>query len=274
MEQHQHSPSDAGLVKPAAVALGEKLRRTREQKSLTVDQVQKQTRIHAPVIAALEEGRCAEMLPALYVKSYLKKYAQFLGLEPAEIVKEYGRGHADDVRVDISGLKPSSKESYLVSRFINILSVVILSVVVVTLVAFAGAKLTSAFKKPAAKPVVAASAVKPVPVTQSKPKTQKGFLGLTKPAAPKTSTVKNKPFNLDLKIKRAVLVEVKRDGDLLFKTILPKGTVERFSAKEKIEIYVAKAESIELVLNGKSLGSPGKGVINRLEITASGVKKY
>jgi len=65
---------------------------------------------------------------------------------------------------------------------------------------------------------------------------------------------------------------VKKDGVVLFNRVLAKGLVESFTADDKIEIYVAKAEAIELVLDGKSLGSPGKGVIKNLEVTKKGIR--
>ena len=43
-------------------------------------------------------------------------------------------------------------------------------------------------------------------------------------------------------------------------------------ADEVIDIYVAKAEAVELILNGKPLAVPGKGVIKDLEISRKGVK--
>ena len=40
---------------------------------------------------------------------------------------------------------------------------------------------------------------------------------------------------------------------------------------QKIDIYVAKGEAVELTLNGRSLGSPGRGLLRNIEITRSRV---
>ena len=48
-------PKTAGV---SMVKIGESLKDAREKKSVTIDQVQKQTRIHSTVLKALEEGRC------------------------------------------------------------------------------------------------------------------------------------------------------------------------------------------------------------------------
>jgi len=79
-------------------------------------------------------------------------------------------------------------------------------------------------------------------------------------------------LELTIKVRQAVLVQLKKDGVLIFKRVLPKGTTESFTADDNISLYIAKAEALELVLNGKSIGPPGKGVIKNLEITRKGIR--
>ena len=67
--------NDTGIGKSSMISVGERLKKARENKSLTIDQIRKQTRIHSDVLIALEEGRCNEILDPTYVKSFLKKYA-------------------------------------------------------------------------------------------------------------------------------------------------------------------------------------------------------
>ena len=69
------------IAKESLVSIGEKLKSARERKALTIDQVQKDTKIHSTVLRALEEGRCDEILTPTYVKRFLNKYSHHLGLE-------------------------------------------------------------------------------------------------------------------------------------------------------------------------------------------------
>ena len=66
--------------RPSAVSVGKRLREAREKKSLTIEQVQKQTKIHSTVLIGLEEGRPSDTLTDTYIRSFLKKYAQFLSI--------------------------------------------------------------------------------------------------------------------------------------------------------------------------------------------------
>ena len=73
----------------SAISVGKRLREAREKKSLTIEQVQKQTKIHSTVLIGLEEGRPSDTLTDTYVRSFLKKYAQFLDVNSVELLKEY-----------------------------------------------------------------------------------------------------------------------------------------------------------------------------------------
>ncbi len=63
---------------------GKYLRAKRESQKLSLKEVADTTRIREPVLRALEEDRYAN-LPALYVKSFLSTYAEYLGLDSNEV---------------------------------------------------------------------------------------------------------------------------------------------------------------------------------------------
>ena len=68
------------------------------------------------------------------------------------------------------------------------------------------------------------------------------------------------------------MVQLKKDGVIIFKRVLPKGTEETLSAENTVNMFIGRAEAIEIIINGKSLGSPGRGVIRNLEVTSNGVR--
>jgi cytoskeletal protein RodZ len=245
------------------VAIGEKLKAAREKKNLSIEQVQKQTRIHSTVLRALEEGRCDEILTPTYVRGFLKKYSHHLGLNSNDILKEYSSLHPEESKQNIYLNKPEEKGSEILSKFIYVISIVLLFIVSLYLVTFLGNKAISAFKRPRAKKAEITSARRLKPLATPK-------VSLT--SKPQASIPKKGPFTLVLKVKQPVKIQVKKDGVVLFNRVLPKGLVESFTADDKIELYVAKAEAIELVLDGRSLGSPGKGVIKNLEVTKKGIR--
>jgi len=253
-------------------ALGDLLREARERKNLTLYQAQKQTCINSTVLKALEEGNCDSVLNPTYVKSFLKKYSEFLGLDPSHIVNEYKRLHPGTETLNTLKAQASETQSRGASQAVIVIKVIIAFLIGVSLLVFAGGKIAAYIKKhPTQKTTVAAVKAKkpPAPVKASKKSPQKSA-GTKKDAD--MLIPKNVPLKLLLKVNQSVMVKMKTDGNLMFERVLSKGTAEMFLAENVINIYVAKGEAVELILNGKSLGSPGRGLLKNVEITRSGVK--
>jgi len=248
--------NDKYASKESLASIGERLKNAREKKGLAIDQVQKQTHIYSTILTALEEGRCDEILTKTYVKSFLKKYSHYLGLDSSDILKQYIRIHPEEptkstVNIDLIEVKRND----IFSRFIHIISFALLLIAFLSLMTFLGKKLIPSSKKP--------KTVKTVSIAKNKPI----------PAVPQQISIPKKvPLDVVLKVKQPVMVGIKKDGMLLFKRVMPKGSIKSLTADEKVEIYVAKAEAIEIILNNKSLGSPGRGVIKNLEITRKGIR--
>jgi len=279
--------NSSAVVKTPMMAIGEKLRTARENKALTIDQVRKATHIYSEVLTALEDGRCDEMLNSTYVRSFLKKYTAFLGLDSDAILKEYsahlqertGEAPPQPVAPKIEEKKQKAEAKKLTPEEMGTIRKIMIVSFAALLIAFflfsmfiVGKKIAASFKH-AGNGKTAKTSVKSKTVTPPKDIPQK------KASQDKEDSVvfkeplsKRSPLYLVLKIKQPVLVKVRKDGVTLFERFMPKGQVESFRATDKIELAIGKAEAVELTLNGKSLGSPGRGPIKNLEITRKGIK--
>lgn len=250
--------------KVSAADIGEKLRQAREKKGLTIEQAQKQTRIHSTVLAALEDGRCDDILTPNYVKSFLKEYSDYLGFDHKAIVGEYLAIHPElKARgMNFSINKADQKSSADLAKIIRITRSAILFLMVISLAIFLSVKTTAFFKN--------MKAVKnPQGSKYGKAAKRAGISGASQK---KASSAKNAPFTLTLKVRNPVMVQLKKDGVLIFKRVLPKGTEETLSADNAVNMFIGRAEAIEIIVNGRSLGSPGRGVIRNLEVTSNGLR--
>ena len=81
----------AAATAPAFTNVGQVLRDARVAKDLTVDQIATELRIEARQLAALEDNRFEQIGPAVFVKGYLRQYAQRLGIDPRVLMDIYGR---------------------------------------------------------------------------------------------------------------------------------------------------------------------------------------
>lgn len=69
--------------------LGDKLRQTRLEQDKTLEEVSKETKIQVKYLEILEEGDHQKLPGDIYAKAWLKLYAEFLGLQSAELLVDY-----------------------------------------------------------------------------------------------------------------------------------------------------------------------------------------
>jgi DnaJ-class molecular chaperone len=68
---------------------GETLKQVRERMGVELQTISKETKINIRILEAIEE-EAFEKLPALvYLKGFLKSYAQSLGLNPQKVIEDY-----------------------------------------------------------------------------------------------------------------------------------------------------------------------------------------
>jgi hypothetical protein len=82
--------------------LGDVLRTAREARFIDLARVERDTKIKARYLAALEHGEYRELPGAVYVKGFLRNYGLYLGLEPQRLLEMYraeqGGGSAERTR--------------------------------------------------------------------------------------------------------------------------------------------------------------------------------
>ena len=84
-------------VNPGLADIGARIREAREARAMSVDELATATRIHARHIRALEDAR-EDLLPEpFYVKSFLKKAGDALGIDGGELARTYWEGRPPQV---------------------------------------------------------------------------------------------------------------------------------------------------------------------------------
>lgn len=80
----------AALAEPV-VALPDRLVAARERKGVDLYRAERDTKIRARYLAALERGDYRELPGAVYTKGFLRNYALYLGLDPDEVLAQFHR---------------------------------------------------------------------------------------------------------------------------------------------------------------------------------------
>lgn len=80
---------------PAPSAVGIALGQARRAKSMSLSQAAVRLRIKSSFLKALEEGDAAALPGHVYALGFVRSYAEYLGLDPAQIVQDYKQEAAD-----------------------------------------------------------------------------------------------------------------------------------------------------------------------------------
>jgi len=228
-------------------SVGEKLRRARLEKQTSLDEVYRQTKIHTHVLEALEQDRAHNFLSFVYIKGFLRAYARYLGLDSEKLLKEYIDSQKVESQAPQVALKKKPKVSSQLNLFLaaKVVSIIILSCIFIFYFRFVLRHISSSPQK--SKMQAVKVKVMPAPVI-------------------------TKELVLEVKTKQECWMKVKADGKIVFQNILKKGKVEKWSAKQQLELRIGKPEAIEASLNGEPIDLKRAQVKRTLIITHEGIQ--
>jgi len=246
--------------------IGSRLRKAREKKGLSLEEAQKALKIHPKILMALEDNRASEFLSTVYIRSFLKTYARYLELDASKIVEEFASTHSEEPQ---EILYPGTKKSSIASKLdieklkkytplaIKVTAgalVLVMALFVVTgMVRFVKSRVAGLFERGE----VVQSAALPA---------------LDKEEDTSINIPLSKPLNLLIESKEDVWVEVKSDGEVVFRNVISGGSAEVWNADKEIELWVGNSSALDLTLNDIPLGPIGRGVKKGILITRKGIK--
>jgi cytoskeletal protein RodZ len=248
--------------------IGKVLKKLRLEKGLSLEDVQKKTKININILSAIEEENFINLSP-IYVKGFLKIYSNFLGVNLEDYLSDYKESalatkEPEAKQEPASYLEPSPAKFNFLSTdrkmgigIIIVLVVIFLSIGIFSLCEvflFQGRSLPKKNKLAAV-----------VPDRVRKKKLQFAQVQKTTPLVIKSKQVAALPqqyatseIRLGILAKENCWVTLKADGRLIFHGVLRKGKSESWQAKEKIELSLGNAGAVELVINGERISSLGK----------------
>jgi cytoskeletal protein RodZ len=242
-------------------SIGEKLKKARLEKNVSLEEAYKQTRIHPHVLKGLEQDQAHNFLSRIYIKGFLKTYAQYLGLDGEKLIKEYSDSQRDEwpgskaakaaAVPEVPLEKPRFSPPRRFFKPVKIIAVVLLICGLVFYFRFL-AKSTSRPDKPDKEVVkVPEAPVEVVPLPDLK-------------AA--------EAIILEVTTRDSCWMRVKVDNQSIFENTLAKGKTEKWEGKEKIELRIGKPEALEVFLNGTLLNLKKLKVKKSLVVTHKGIK--
>lgn len=257
--------------------IGEVLKQRRKELGYDYDYISQKTKIHPKILKALEDEDWGYFSSPVYLKSFLKKYAQFLNLDVEGLLQELDVSELarETARVPPS-VTPSllgfSEKMYLGVKFLALLIIVVGSIYLL----FSGINKISSKLIPHKKSQ--SQIVKPV---KQPPQPQVPEQPVSIPVAPSPQQVAESPqvsqkaetpLTLTLFATEDCWLQLRADGEKIYEGILKKGQRESWKADKEFELWVGAASRLKVYLNGKDLGPLGSGVIKGIKIDSRGLR--
>jgi len=229
---------------------GERLKRERELREVSMDELTKATRISTRFVVALENEDWEKLPGGVFGHGFVRTIARYLGLNEEALLGEY-----DLARADHQAAAPPKAEERIPSppKWLPVAAVLILLLFHVGLF-YAGRYGWRRFAAYRASKKSAAASQPAQPQPQFDPSSP-GSAEQFSAGDPATA-----PLDLSVSTSAATHVRVLADDKLLLDADLPAGETRHFPAKSHFEVSAADSSAVLLELNHKAmppLGTPG-----------------
>ena len=233
--------------------LGSRLRQFRTEQSMPLEEVAARTRIQARLLNAIEEGKLDQLPEPVYIKGFIKRFAEALGLNGTEFASAFPTGSSKPFIRPVWQHLPAAQ-----LRPIHLYLVYVLLVI--------GAVNGLSF-------LVRRSAVQVA--YDDYPQRSQELPGPNRSQAmnlqPKSATNKvtevmkrsqnGKPVQVGVTLKAKSWIRVVADGRLEFEGVLPEGTQRTWAAEQKLSVRAGNAGGVLVEFNNetaKEMGAPNE----------------
>jgi cytoskeleton protein RodZ len=224
---------------------GERLKRERELREVTLDEITSATRIGSRFLEALENEDWDKLPGGVFNRGFVRAVARYLGLDEEAFLAEYDLAYNSQVPP-----QPEQPRERIPAPPRWMPFVLLLGVLALLVLLFAGAlygwryfRARRAHNSPSPT-----SAVLPQPIAAS-------------PAAtPPAAATSSPSLELSVSTSAPAHLRVSSDGYVAFDSDVPAGESRHFFAMDKFQVTASDSAAVLLELNGQAmppLGSPG-----------------
>lgn len=284
---------------------GDKLRRERERKGITLDEISLATKINTRMLRALEEEQF-ELLPGgIFNKGFVRAYARQVGIDEDEAVSDYvdasGEGPAQKLKpVEQARLEESRAQiehgatqsfaekvaslnwgGFPWQKLAAVLGVVVLALVFWHYHTARRAQHNNDVASaalPTAPAVMPAATEEEQPIAMKSEPARKGSREKTPtPVRAASTPVFSAPppgaFSVDIQAQDECWVEAVADGKKVLEEVLNPPALRSVAARREIIMKIGNAGALQLWFNGKKLPAPGgDDQVKTLAFNANGLE--
>jgi cytoskeletal protein RodZ len=235
------------------IEIGLKLKQVRQANAISLEQVAAKTMINARLLSAIEEGHLDQLPEPVYTQGFIRRFADALGLNGAEVAQTYPTAAIADKPKDQAGQKLKLQTGQLRPVHLYLLYVVVIVLSVSGL-----SRLVNPPPPNVGSTVPIAPLPKPLAVAQPSPKPQNPVGQVPLPLSSPLKPVQ--PVKLDVSITQPAWLSVVADGKEVYEGILPSGSRKTWTAQKQIVLGTGNAGGVKVGFNGaaaKPMGQSG-----------------
>lgn len=265
--------------------IGETLKRTREEKGISLDQAEEDTKIRKRYLKALEDEEYDIIPGMVYAKGFLKNYANYLGLNAEELMIEYKllnkpNRETSEEKPDITVTITKKRAARRLNRKIYRLTVIVaaLSILIFALYTMISGSTEDNKNK------IGKSGNGPQQTEQNKQIKQNNITppnqsSNSQKQPENTSPDQNNDKGMQTSGSVSIVLSAKDqscwakvtvDGHTVYTGNIKPGTAKTFQGRERIKFRLGNAGAVDVTVNGQSLGTLGAyGQVVDKEITST-----
>jgi cytoskeleton protein RodZ len=237
---------------------GERLKRERELREVTINELTVATRVSTRFLEALENEQWDQLPGGVFNRGFVRAVARYLGLGEEDLLAEYDLARGAP---SLPAAPPGESQIPRPPLWIPIAALVGVLVIVAGLIAggIYGWRRYAAHR--AAKKSSSSTAL-PAQAQQATGATAPAGTAAPAPdpaAAPGTAQ-DSVPLDLSVSASEATRVRIVGDGAVLLDAELPAGETKHFSASKEFQVSASDSSAVLLELNGRAMppiGAPG-----------------
>ena len=249
---------------------GATLKKARESKGISLDQIANQTRISTRFLAAIENEEFQLLPGGIFNRGFVRSFAEAVGLDPDQAVAAYERVSSvpqttiDEPASTAAGAPKTERHLYPIA--VGILAIAV--AVFYLMSRESGHNAGTATPAPATPPAIQ-PATPPVP--QPGP-TANPTVAEPEPAPPPSTQA----LRLDVQVLEKTWIKVTSDGNNQSPgEVLEPGMTRKFTADNSLFISIGNAAGLTLKINDKPLRPLGKsGQVRSVTITPANLKDF
>jgi cytoskeletal protein RodZ len=213
--------------------IGRIIKERREEKEISLDDAHKFTKIQERYLVAIEEGDMSAFFAEVYYKSFVRSYANYLGLDPEELIERLNTKKQEREKEFVVQENPKDNKKDIKKLLIGVTSVIVVALFLFFIYMQKHISNIPSFGE--------------IPLQNDRVNDQNEF---EKEVSQESSLVADIKQKLDVEAKSTVWIKVDCDNVTVYEGIITKGNKKSWEADKSFTLKIGYVPGVKVIFNG------------------------